>query len=514
MNTKRCVSWVAVSSEKQAERISPEKQRADNLHFVDEVLPVTYRVRGELVEDLSLADTRSIVELREASLLYPESYGRLEALIKSEPKAFDILVCRSADRLGRSRTLISTIEELCEQRGIVIVYVREQLPSSLDPISMEGSAYIAAIKGAQAREEIKRLVARHADGMLERVRKAKSFPGRIPYGYAIADGKIIIVPAAAETIRRIIVDLYLGLGMGVYRIADILNEEDRLSPTGKQWVPTSVKGILFRAARYAGWIEYNKVPRDKTKPKKEYIRIKGNYPQIITDEEFERFQAERKARFKRPVRKKLLLSGVCYCISCGRPLTYQGFGRIRKDKTVNYTSTLCCKRRTCTSRVAVREHAVITALTEFLETLSNTAQIDTYIQINTSKPKDYSWQIGIVESSLEQVEAGRKRVIHAYVNLQLIEEEEFTSQIRRLNTKTEQLKNELNSLADQQRNAKNNQERQTRFRQIQQEVEHFFLDMKDENIITCNRWLQDNIKIWIQPGKRSDPRIHKIEVLV
>jgi DNA invertase Pin-like site-specific DNA recombinase len=515
MDVKRCVSWVAVSSEEQAKRASPDVQRVANRRFVEETLPVTYGVRGELVIELELADTRSIIELSEAAATYPESYGVLYELLRQKERAFDVLVCRSADRLGRTRTLISTIEELCEAQGVVIVCVAEGLPASLDARQREGSSYGAANRGAAAKEEIIRLKNRRDIGMREtRLGLKKLFPGKAPFGYAYKmrltdDGPvqdIIVVPEEAATVRRLLVDLYLGEGLGTQAIAARLNEEKRQAARGGSWTFGTVGTVLERVKRYAGWIEFNK----DAQTGKEHVTVRGNYQQIITDAELAAITAERTERAKRPVRRRHALTGVVFCDECGKQLTYHSFER--KGEPVQ---TLRCARSYCTKRVEVRLYLVHEALRAFVEevrALYHTNTLRAFVAASAQDPAGIDRQIAQAELTRKRLAESRRRTVRAYTDLQAIEEEEFVRRLRDVDGRLAAVDAELDRLQDQRAGIAETESRVARAEEVA-ERGLSMVEKMDSDPAAANVWFRRHVRVWVKPGSRYAERIRLVELV-
>ena len=73
MPERRIAIWSAVSSEEQAKRYSLDSQMADCRAFVESI-PERYKEMPEVVAEISMADTRSIIEFSEACELYPYCY--------------------------------------------------------------------------------------------------------------------------------------------------------------------------------------------------------------------------------------------------------------------------------------------------------------------------------------------------------------------------------------------------------------------------------------------------------
>lgn len=512
MESKRCVLWAAVSSEEQAKKSSPEVQRAANRRFVAETMPAMYGVRGEILHELALADTRSIIELSEAASAYPDSYGILYDLLRRRERAFDLLVCRSADRLGRTRTLISSIEELCEARGIMIVYVAEALPPTLNPHRQEGASFTAASRGAAAFEEIRRLVTRRDTGMREtRLKEKRLFPAAPPFGYGyrtkLTDAgpvqEIVIIPDEAATVRKILIDLYLDEGLGTQAIAERLNAEGRKGSRGGPWNHGMVGVVLRRVKRYAGWIEFNK----DAQPGKEYVEVKGDYPQIITDEELARILADRDDRAKHPIRRRYALSGVVLCSSCGKALTYHGYERDGEP-----VKTLRCNRAYCPERVEVRLPIVVEALTEFIEGVAgmSPAYLTAFLRKQSTDPAIIDRQLAQAETERKRLEETRRRIVRAYADLQALEEDEFVTKLRQTDERLATNAAGLVSLREQRQRLTLTEQRIARAEEVAREGREVlgWLESEPER---ANVWLRQHLTVWVKPGSRYEERIERVD---
>lgn len=504
---KRIVTWSAVSTEEQAKHASPEKQRADNYKFVNETLPLTYGAKGEIIAELELADSRSIIELSEAAATYPDSYGVLYDMLRQKERAFDLLVCRSADRLGRTRSLISTIEELCAARGIIIICVAESLPVSLDPTRREGDSYRLASRGAASYEEIVRMRIRRDDGMRDtRLREKKLFPAKPNFGYAYRDKgreEIVIDEEAAVTVRRLLVELYAVGGEGTYEIAKVLNAQGRAAPKGGTWTPGSVGAIIDRAKVYAGWLEFN---RD-AQANKEYVLVRGNYPPIITDAELALIEAERADRTKRPIRRRDILSGVAVCQSCGQPLTYHTFTRDGE-----HVSALRCARAYCPKPVAIRAVLVLDAIHEFitgLGALSDPAQI---IEGTLEDPTHLLTQLARLDKRLADQTGARKRTLRAFTELGAMTEAEFVDALRALERQAETTQKEREEVQARLAKRGETDQRIARLEELRDLGPTMLADI-DAKPQQVNAWLRKRLRAWVRPGSRYEERVYLIELL-
>lgn len=173
MKRKRFVSWAAVSSQPQVDKVSLSDQLKTNREHIA-------KHNGILVEELVVpGKSRKIVLFEEACAQIP-AYPRLKELI--DARAFDVLIYYKPSRLGREETLVLTIARLCELAGIVL-YETDSPPDSLDnPRRSIDKQLISAWKAIGARKEVDDLVENSLMGKQFRAEKGY-FANNINYGY-------------------------------------------------------------------------------------------------------------------------------------------------------------------------------------------------------------------------------------------------------------------------------------------------------------------------------------------
>lgn len=165
--SKRFVSWAAVSSLPQAQKISLQDQLATNRQHIA-------LHEGTVVAELVVpGESRNIVLFEDAARRM-EAYAQLKTLI--DQRAFDVLVYLDRSRLGRKASLSMAVVELCHEAGIA-TYETENPPSSLDVDDSHDDMLLGAIKSVGAQREIAKLKQRHRTGMIGRVQDGK-FPIR------------------------------------------------------------------------------------------------------------------------------------------------------------------------------------------------------------------------------------------------------------------------------------------------------------------------------------------------
>ena len=350
MTPLRWVSWSAVSSLPQAEKISLDTQHADNLAAIA-------RHGGELVADLKVpGHTRFYVELGEAAAV-PElsAYATLRDLIAQ--RAFDVLVYRDLSRLGRTAALCMTIVGLC-QRAKIITYETANPPPDLAPRFGHSDQLIHAINSVGAQQEIHRLQERHKMGMIGRVKRGDT-ASKAVYGYRLHygdDGKrrMVVDEVTAAVVRQVI-DRYLA-GQGIYTVVRWLNDAGLPSYSGRPWTQRMGMNIIDHVWRYAGFAELNR----RSKAGRPYVRAPGNWTPIISAETAEHVENERRQRAanRRLPDDPYRLSGVCVCGVCGGNMSV-GWHKAFKPTWSDAIDLRCTRHRPITS---ARERAALDGL--------------------------------------------------------------------------------------------------------------------------------------------------------
>jgi DNA invertase Pin-like site-specific DNA recombinase len=303
----RWASWIAVSSEAQAEKISLEQQAADNAAAVA-------LHGGRLVASLSVpGHTRYYALFEDAARDIP-AYRELHTLV--ERRAFDVLVFRDISRLGRTAALCMNVMEICRQAGIAL-YPTADPPRTIEVRSGTSDLLMGAFHSVNAQDEAHRLRERNRFGMIGRAKEGK-IPSHPAFGYRIAwdehGQRQMVIDEPAAAVVRTIYDLYLS-GMGAPQIAARLRALDLPRASGRPWTTTGVFNVLDQAMRHAGYNELNRHSPDG----RPYICVRGNWEPIISEQMLERLRQERAQRTKSHKLANTIhrFSGVCTCAECG-----------------------------------------------------------------------------------------------------------------------------------------------------------------------------------------------------
>ncbi len=184
---KRASIYVRVSTERQADKVSPATQEADCRKYCEErgyiVIAVyrdteKYRVGKRLVEPSGTRGDRP---------------GLRRMLADGAAGMFDVIVAWREDRLyrGVNRAMLD-LSELVKDGHVTIELAKE----FYDPQTAIVKAWAAGIE-LQAKHD------RMVMGVAGRLAKGKTPITQAPYGYAKQDTRFVISPAEAEAVRLI-----------------------------------------------------------------------------------------------------------------------------------------------------------------------------------------------------------------------------------------------------------------------------------------------------------------------
>ncbi len=294
---KRAAIYVRVSSEKQAEGVSPQTQEADcraycesRGYIVVEVYRDTekYRVGGRMVEPSGTRGDRP--ELRR---MLADTHG----------KRFEVIIAWREDRLYRSYRPMLDVLECIEQTAIDIELVKETFDRRIAPV-----------KAWAARMELDAKHDRMLMGVAGRLAQGKAWNTALPFGYTRTDGVYQVEPHEAEWVNKIW--RWYGNGVSVQVIRARLIEAGVPQKRGGQryiWPPHYIRRMLRHDYYHTGKIQTtwgNEVYETPIPP--------------IIDAETAQCVAERKARYKSypagnskaQVDLAGMAAGKVYCAAC------------------------------------------------------------------------------------------------------------------------------------------------------------------------------------------------------
>ena len=234
----------------------------------------------------------------------------------------DMVITKSISRFARNTvTLLETIREL-KTIG-VDVYFEEQ---NIHSISADGELMLSILASYAQEESLSA-----SENQKWRIRH--NFENGMPWtgtmlGYRYSDGKYVIEPNEAVTVR-LIYDSYLS-GMGITAIMKLLNEKGLLSRHGKAWCKSSVMRVLRNYA-YTGNLLLQQTYRENHLTKRTLqnngelpkYHITDSHEAIIPLRQFNAVQEEIKRRADKHThpgvkQKTYPFTGMVVCGGCGK----------------------------------------------------------------------------------------------------------------------------------------------------------------------------------------------------
>lgn len=495
MKIVRCISWTAVSSEEQARpgKISLADQRQSNYEFIQSIPQRYPGYRGVVVAELEVQGSRRIIELTEACATHG-AYQQLYDAIKA--RSFDVLVVARWDRLGREESLLITLRDLCIANDIAVA-VTSSPPPTLEAKALhndEGWRIAGTVQAWGSGREDREISRRVRTGRKNSVLNNKNFLN-IGYGYRYeyeGDGtrRTMVDAAAARAIRYILIDLYLGQGLGRPAIAAQLNAEGIPTPRGHQWQAGQVEQILVRRWILAGYMEYGRFCDQPI------ARVKGEHPAIITEEELQRLEVET-ARRQRGRPRVYAFSGIVWCASCDKPMWSDQ--RKATDRPTSYKYMRC---RAC--RHSIRESVVEDELRRFFEYLLSIEDISEYIidDDHAAAQSDIARRLAQIEVSLSGTSAAIGRLLDAY-ELGTLPQDALSERVQSRQKEQAALQAERANLQLQMASLQQAGPPQQRAEEVQAHGLEILNEVETEPA-RVRLWLRDRVRVLCERGEITD----------
>lgn len=217
----------------------------------------------------------------------------LEMLEDARTGKFDLIVTREVCRFARNTvdTLVTTRE--LKTIGVEVYFVEDNI------WTMDGDGELRlTIMATLAQEESRKVSERVKAGQYVSRQKGTLYGNGNILGYDRVDGSYVINEDQAKTVRMIF-DMYLYEGLGTGQIAQRLTQMGRLNASGlNRWSHGIVCRVLNNHT-YMGIMAYGKSysnnyldqKRVNNFDKSTYMYVKGNFPAIVTEEEWNQVQA-------------------------------------------------------------------------------------------------------------------------------------------------------------------------------------------------------------------------------
>lgn len=276
----------------------------------------------------------------------PEFQRMIDAAT-TKPPAFDVILVHSFSRFFRDQFQLEFYVRRLAKAGVRLVSITQELGD--DPMSNMIRQIMALFDEYQSKENAKHTLR----AMKENARQGFWNGALPPIGYRVVDAAeqrghrtkktLEIDPIQAETVRLIYRLAREGDGssgsMGVKSIAKHLNEAGIRTRDGGRWGVDAVHKVLTRTT-YIGRHRFNTKYWKTRERKPEAEVIETAVPPIIKAAEFEAVQMLLKTRCPaltapRVVSGPTLLTGICFCATCGGAMT------LRTGKSGRYKYYTC-----------------------------------------------------------------------------------------------------------------------------------------------------------------------------
>ena len=217
---------------------------------------------------------------------------QFQKMIKdAEAGNFDLILTREVSRFARNTVDTLQYTRQLKAKGVEVFFINDNIKT------FDGDGELRlTIMATLAQDESRKTSIRVKAGQQTSMENGVFYGNGNILGYDRVGKDMVINPEQAETVRMIF-EMYLN-GMGMKKIQYTLEQEGRLTASGKpNWHGSNISRIL-RNSFYCGIITYHKeFTPDYLEQKKiknfgdmEFTKVKGRHEPIVTVEEFERVQ--------------------------------------------------------------------------------------------------------------------------------------------------------------------------------------------------------------------------------
>jgi len=418
----RAILWAAVSTKPQLKKKIADGEEEDKDSLPSQLIEArayAQKMGWDVVAELSVpGHSRDYIFWHEITRDIP-AYAELQRL--ADQRAFDVLVVRGRDRLGRTDAIIATTEAVCAQAGAQVLSLA--VPTPIKAKRDRADLYLSAIERAQAEGEIMELRRRHEGGM--RGRTFKGLPtNKLPFPWIRGpDGLPELPEDRLATIRRIL-DLFAHRQWTYYRIARTLNDEHITAPGGGDtWDPKYIKELL-RNPFNRGLIIWGRHSR----PQQDWIVAPSRYPAIFSAEEIDLIDAElaRRRELRRGASSTRPWSGLIICARCGKKMSYAcAKGHQYYRCAVHQRMHEIGSSRPCHSN-HVRLEKIEEAASAALQALANEETLDAAMRsmAEGGEGSRLRRQLEEIAAAIGRIEGERERLTTAYLR-SILEIDEF-----------------------------------------------------------------------------------------
>lgn len=180
---------------------------------------------------------------------------QLQAMLEHAQHAdFEVVIVAKLDRIARDLMLSLWIEKELKKHDIEILSVAEPMRGN-EPETILFRQIISCF----AEFEKSRINQRMTAGRKIKAQTGGFAGGKVPLGYVLDGGKIVVDKNGAKTVRRVFQIREQHPTWTLAQVADRVNEGGFLTAQGKRFNPIQIKRVLDRRDFYRGEYRYSDV---------------------------------------------------------------------------------------------------------------------------------------------------------------------------------------------------------------------------------------------------------------
>lgn len=346
------------------------------------------------------------------------AYNRLMADIQDD--RISALIVYRYDRVARSPKDLILLVDMLHSKGIDFLSVAEKF----DTTTPSGKVMMIMV-AALAQFERDMTIERVTEAMWHKARKGDFCGGQPPYGYDVKDKGLIVNEDEAGIVKEIYRKFYEVRSFRA--VVHWLNNKQYKTKRGQEWPSSTVKRILQNPV-YKGYFTYGKRKQGSTVylPQDQWLVVKGDYPALISEQEYDRIQAIIKQRaFKHPKRhgKVYIISGLFRC-ECGGSMNGYTYPKKTGSQQVytyyrchNHISkgTAVCKGNSI--RKSVVEELVLKKIADVARLKFDEDETAKVLGMNTDAPDEVI--LKSLRKNVESLKNKKKKLLTLYLNDEL-----------------------------------------------------------------------------------------------
>lgn len=234
---KNAVAYIRVSSDGQEEMYGQEMQKKAIEQYAKDN---GYNIVSWHYETGSGAKERPILE----SIV-------MGTVITNPP--VDAVIVYKTDRVARDMKLYFYYLFLLEKKNIKLLSVNE----SFDGVDASLAGVYRALLQFVAEQERKNIVKRTTEGRKVKAQQGGYSGGRVPYGYSVDNGKLVVNESEAEIVKALFADIDAGLSL--QKVTDHLADMGYRTRKGTNFAISGVVSIRDNRKFYEGYYRFGEM---------------------------------------------------------------------------------------------------------------------------------------------------------------------------------------------------------------------------------------------------------------